>query len=123
LLHDRHPYGARFIDWPRLSPATCGHLACHGFYAATTDPERIAQIVAAVPAGQLAVRTGAVCGLVVVDVDPARGGNDSLSELVARQLVPRTLWVRIGSGGAHLYCRHPAVRSAHARCPTEAGST
>ncbi|WP_432882581.1 bifunctional DNA primase/polymerase [Kribbella sp. CA-245084] len=88
-------------------PASCGHLTCHGFYAATTDPDRIAAIVTAVPPGQLAVRTGAVSGLLVVDVDPAHGGNASLDELVARQLVPRTLWVRTGSGGAHLYYRHP----------------
>ncbi|QNE19688.1 bifunctional DNA primase/polymerase [Kribbella qitaiheensis] len=88
-------------------PATCGHLTCHGFYAATTDPARIAAIVAAVPRGQLAVRTGAVSGLLVVDVDPAHGGNVSLSRMVVDQLVPRTLHVVTGSGGAHLYYRHP----------------
>ncbi|GAA1562561.1 hypothetical protein GCM10009789_14670 [Kribbella sancticallisti] len=88
-------------------PATCGHLTCHGFYAATTDPARIAAIVAAVPRGQLAVRTGAVSGLLVVDVDPAHGGDESLSGLVAAGLVPRTLRVITGSGGQHLYYRHP----------------
>ncbi|ADB29515.1 Bifunctional DNA primase/polymerase [Kribbella flavida DSM 17836] len=102
-------------------PATCGHLTCHGFYAATTDPERVAQIVAAVPDGQLAVRTGAVAGLVVVDVDPAHGGNDSLAELVTHQLVPRTLWVRTGSGGAHLYYRHPGREIASRPMPGRAG--
>src|SRR4051794_24647587 len=74
-------------------PATCGHLTCHGFYAGTTDPQRVEQTVTAVPAGQLAARTGAVSGLVVVDVDPAHGGDASLAELVTRGLVPRTLWV------------------------------
>ena len=62
-------------DTATHDPATCGHLTCHGFYAATTDPARVAAIVAAVPRGQLAVRTGAVSGLVVVDVDPAHGGD------------------------------------------------
>ncbi|MEU8223886.1 bifunctional DNA primase/polymerase [Kribbella sp. NPDC048915] len=102
-------------------PATCGHLTCHGFYAATTDPARVAQIVAAVPAGQLAVRTGGVSGLVVVDVDPAHGGNDSLAELVTHQLVPRTLWVRTGSGGVHLYYRHPGREIASRPMPGRAG--
>ncbi|WP_328999438.1 bifunctional DNA primase/polymerase [Kribbella sp. NBC_00709] len=88
-------------------PATCGHLTCHGFYAATTDPERVRLIVGAVPSGQLAVRTGAASGLVVVDVDPAHGGADSLADLVTGQLVPRTLWVVTGSFGQHLYYRHP----------------
>ena len=88
-------------------PATCGHLTCHGFYAATTDPDRVRLIVGAVPGGQLAVRTGATSGLVVVDVDPAHGGADSLADLVTGQLVPRTLWVVTGSFGQHLYYRHP----------------
>nr|WP_275402486.1 bifunctional DNA primase/polymerase [Streptomyces sp. SID13031] len=88
-------------------PASCGHLTCHGFYAATTDPNRLAAIVAAVPHGQLAVRTGAASGLLVIDVDPAHGGDRSLSALMAEGLVPRTLHVHSGSGGLHLYYRHP----------------
>ncbi|MGW1343999.1 bifunctional DNA primase/polymerase [Kribbella sp. NPDC002412] len=102
-------------------PATCGHLTCHGFYAATTDTERVAAIVAAVPGGQLAVRTGAVSGLVVIDVDPAHGGGVSLAELVAHQLVPRTLWVRTGSGGVHLYYRHPGREIPSRPMPNRAG--
>jgi hypothetical protein len=102
-------------------PATCGHLTCHGFYAATTDPERVAAIVAAVPAGQLAVRTGAVAGLVVIDVDPAHGGGVSLAELVTHELVPRTLWVRTGSGGVHLYYRHPGREIGSRPMPGRAG--
>ncbi|MET9310762.1 bifunctional DNA primase/polymerase [Kribbella sp. NPDC003505] len=102
-------------------PATCGHLTCHGFYAATTDPERVAEIVTAVPAGQLAVRTGAVSGLVVVDVDPAHGGDASLAALMACGLVPRTLWVRTGSGGVHLYYRHPGREIPSRPMPGRAG--
>ncbi len=102
-------------------PAACGHLTCHGFYAATTDPERVAAIVAAVPRGQLAVRTGVLSGLVVVDVDPAHGGGASLAELVALELVPRTLWVRTGSGGVHLYYRHPGREIGSRPMPNRAG--
>ncbi|WBQ05047.1 bifunctional DNA primase/polymerase [Kribbella sp. CA-293567] len=88
-------------------PATCGHLTCHGFYAATTEPARIAALVAAVPYGQLAVRTGAVSDLLVVDVDPAHGGTTSMTHLMVEGLLPRTLRVVTGSGGQHLYYRHP----------------
>jgi hypothetical protein len=102
-------------------PASCGHLTCHGFYAASTDPARVAAIVAAVPRGQLAVRTGAVSGLLVVDVDPDHGGSDSLGDLVALELVPRTLWVRTGSGGAHLYYRHPGRDMPSRPMPERAG--
>lgn len=88
-------------------PATCGHLTCHGFYAATTDPQRVTAIVAAVPRGQLALRTGAASGTVVVDVDPRHGGHDSLTALIAEGLLPRTRYAVTGSDGLHLYYRHP----------------
>ncbi|MEV0325097.1 bifunctional DNA primase/polymerase [Micromonospora echinospora] len=88
-------------------PAGCDHLTCHGFYAATTDPDRVAAIIAAVPRGQLALRTGTAAGVVVVDVDPGHGGADTLTQLVADGLTPPTAWVRTGSGGLHLYYRHP----------------
>ncbi|GAA1566813.1 hypothetical protein GCM10009789_20380 [Kribbella sancticallisti] len=102
-------------------PATCGHLTCHGFYAATTNPARITRIVAAVPRGQLAVRTGAASGLLVVDVDPAHGGDHSLSDLMAERLVPRTLHVHTGSGGLHLYYRHPGHHIASRPMPGRPG--
>ncbi|MEV6891393.1 bifunctional DNA primase/polymerase [Kribbella sp. NPDC051137] len=105
----------------RHDPATCGHLTCHGFYAASTDPARVAAIVAAVPRGQLAVRTGAVSGLLVVDVDPAHGGDHSLSDLLAERLVPRTLHVHTGSGGLHLYYRHPGHHIASRPMPNRPG--
>lgn len=103
------------------NPATCGHLTCHGFYAATTDPDRLAAIIAAVPGGQLAVRTGAVSGLVGVDVDPAHGGVGSLHALMADQLVPRTMHVVTGSGGLHLYYRHPCQHIASRPMPNRPG--
>ncbi|MFC6158903.1 bifunctional DNA primase/polymerase [Kribbella jiaozuonensis] len=102
-------------------PATCGHLTCHGFYAATTNADRLAAIIAAVPGGQLAIRTGTVSGLVGVDVDPAHGGGHSLSALMADQLVPRTLHVHTGSGGLHLYYRHPGQHIASRPMPNRPG--
>ncbi|WP_425413360.1 bifunctional DNA primase/polymerase [Micromonospora pallida] len=85
----------------------CPCLTCHGFYAATTDPDRVAAIVDAVPAGQLALRTGAASGTVVVDVDPAHGGRDTMNALIERGLLPPTAYVATGSNGLHLYYRHP----------------
>ncbi|AEB44209.1 bifunctional DNA primase/polymerase [Micromonospora maris AB-18-032] len=99
---------------PDCATTTAGHdreacpcLTCHGFYAATTDPDRAAAIVRAVPTGQLALRTGAASGVVVVDVDPAHGGRDSMNALIADGLLPPTAYVVTGSGGLHLYYRHP----------------
>ncbi|MFI6819778.1 bifunctional DNA primase/polymerase [Micromonospora sp. NPDC050187] len=85
----------------------CPCLTCHGFYAATTDPDRIAAIVNAVPTGQLALRTGAASDTVVVDVDPAHGGRDTMNDLIGRGWLPPTAYVATGSGGLHLYYQHP----------------
>jgi Bifunctional DNA primase/polymerase, N-terminal/YspA, cpYpsA-related SLOG family len=82
-------------------PAGCGCLTCHGFHAATTDPARLAAMLAAVPRGLLAVRTGTVSGLAVVDVDPRNGGQ------VDPALMTPTAAVATGGGGWHLYYRHP----------------
>jgi hypothetical protein len=79
----------------------CECLTCHGFYAATTDPARIAAMLATVPGGLLAIRTGIRAGLVVVDIDPDHGGR------VDRALMAATYTVATGSGGWHLYYAHP----------------
>lgn len=82
-------------------PQACPCLTCHGFYAATTDPDRIAAMVAAIPRGLLAIRTGTASGIVVVDIDPRNGGK------VLPDLMPPTRCVGTGDGGWHLYYRHP----------------
>ncbi len=82
-------------------PAGCPCLTCHGFYAATLDPARAAAMLAAVPRGLLAIRTGAAAGLVVVDIDPAHGGQ------LDPVLMTPTGAVASGGGGWHLYYAHP----------------
>jgi bifunctional DNA primase/polymerase-like protein len=84
---------------------TCAHLTCHGHLAATTDPERLRAMHRG--GRMLGLRTGAVSGLVVVDVDPRNGGRQSWARLAAVGLLPRTAWVATGSDGAHFYYRHP----------------
>ncbi|GBD43351.1 hypothetical protein HRbin40_00824 [bacterium HR40] len=56
----------------------------------------------------LAIVTGAVSDLVVLDVDPAHGGADSLKALERRYgRLPHTVEVLTGGGGRHLWFRHP----------------
>ncbi|MEU0557433.1 bifunctional DNA primase/polymerase [Dactylosporangium sp. NPDC006015] len=81
----------------------CPCMFCHGLYAATLDPQRVTAMVAAQPDGLLAIRTGAVAGLVVVDIDPGHGGA------LDPALMPETACVVTGSGGWHLYYRHPGT--------------
>jgi Bifunctional DNA primase/polymerase, N-terminal len=91
---------------PNHNAEACGCLTCHGFYAATTDPARIAAIHAAIPGGLLAIRTGTVADLAVIDIDPRNGGR------LDPDLMPPTRCVATGSGGWHLYYRHPGGRLA-----------
>ena len=96
---------------PGHDPAGCGCLTCHGFYAATTSPARLAAMLARVPGGLLAIRTGTVSGLVVVDIDPRNGGQ------LDHALMTPTATVATGGGGWHLYYRHPGTPTT----PTLAG--
>lgn len=86
-------------------PTTCGHLTCHGVYAATLDPDRFQAIREAIPGGLLAIRTGQISRLVIVDIDPRHGGAPDLA------LMPPTATVRSGGGGWHLYYQHPGIRT------------
>lgn len=93
----------------------CACLTCHGFYAASLDPDRVAAALDRIPGGLLAVRTGAPSGLVVVDIDPRHGGR------LDPALMPPTLAVATGGGGWHLYFRHPGTPVLSRALPGRAG--
>jgi hypothetical protein len=60
------------------------------------------------PDANLGIVTGAVSGLVVLDVDPKHGGDDSLAALErAHGRLPETCEALTGGGGRHLYFAHP----------------
>jgi hypothetical protein len=60
------------------------------------------------PDANVAIRTGAVSGLVVLDVDPDHGGDQSLERVLDRfGPLPDGRLVRTGSGGRHFYFAHP----------------
>jgi hypothetical protein len=56
----------------------------------------------------IAVVTGVVSGLVVLDLDPPHGGDASLQELERKHgPIVETVEARTGGGGRHLYFAHP----------------
>jgi hypothetical protein len=56
--------------------------------------------------------------LLVLDVDPRNGGDQSLSELLNRYgQLPSTLTQRTGSGGTHYIFRHQTGVGSRANCP------
>lgn len=74
--------------------------------AATADDVR--EWFARWPNAGVGVVTGAVSGLVVLDVDPRHGGDDSLAALEhAHGPLPETVEAVSGGGGRHLYFAHP----------------
>lgn len=60
------------------------------------------------PDANIAVVTGAISGLVVIDIDPRHGGEASLQNLEGEiGQIPSTIEARTGGGGRHLYFAHP----------------
>jgi len=60
------------------------------------------------PEANVAIVTGSLSGLIVIDVDPRHGGDQSLAALEERHgALPRTLEAETGGGGRHLYFAHP----------------
>jgi putative DNA primase/helicase len=97
---------------------TCGRTACsnpakhprtsRGFKDASTDREVVDRWWVQWPQANLGVRTGAVSGLLVVDVDAEAGGEQSLMQLEQTHgTLPATVAVLTGGGGKHLFFRHP----------------
>lgn len=86
-----------------------GRLVSHGVHDATADRSKIQRWLSAYPDANWALATGATRGehfLVVVDVDPRNGGDESLAELEAKHgVLPETPRVLTGGGGTHYYFR------------------
>ena len=60
------------------------------------------------PEAGIGVVTGAISGLVVVDIDARHGGDEALKQLEREHgPMPATVECRTGGGGRHLYFAHP----------------
>ena len=60
------------------------------------------------PDANIAIVTGVVSGLVVLDIDPRQGADAALQELVRLHgPMTQTVEARTGGGGCHLYFDHP----------------
>lgn len=91
-------------------------LTPHGFKDASSDPETIRGWYSEWPSAGVAIPTGPENDLLVLDVDPRHGGEESLAELVAKNgPLPEGPVVATGGGGSHRYFRWPggAVPTVH----------
>lgn len=89
--------------WPALPIAPAGKrpLTPHGALDATTDLDVIGGWYRRWPTAGVGIATD---GLLVLDVDPRNGGNDTLERLVHELgALPATVTCDTGGGGLHLY--------------------
>ncbi|MBI6630361.1 bifunctional DNA primase/polymerase [Pontibaca salina] len=99
---------------------TCGNPTCSsagkhpmiagGFKAASTDPDTIQQWWTDWPNANVAIATGSISNLFVLDVDigEEKQGEAALERLEAEiGPLPRDAVVQTGSGGYHIYMQMP----------------
>lgn len=88
--------------------APLGTLVPHGLLNATTNPDILQQWWAAEPQANIGIRTGAISGLLVLDIDPRNGGDQSLAGWEEQHgTLPETVEAFTGGGGRHLIFAHP----------------
>lgn len=77
---------------------------------ATTDQAIIKSWWHKTPDANVGIATGARSGIVVLDVDPRHGGDESLLALTSENgKLPDTVESMTGSGGRHIIFAHPGV--------------
>lgn len=79
------------------------HVGWKNFQKQPPTREQIASWDAYFASGGIGLITGEKYGIVVVDIDPRNGGNESLPGLH----LPQTMIVKTGGGGFHYYYRWP----------------
>jgi hypothetical protein len=82
-----------------------GRYAPHGLKDATRDKAVICSWFSDGQLVNIGIRTGPESGILVLDVDPRHGGDESLKGLGT---LPDTATVETGGGGWHRYFKYPA---------------
>ncbi|MBP2642504.1 MAG: hypothetical protein H6Q67_391 [Firmicutes bacterium] len=114
LNHARRGWRIIPISWPALNVPWCSAPGKQPLIKgwpneATTDEARIRRWLKKWPSANIGIKTGEESGLVVLDVDPKNGGNESLQELIDDYSpLPDTVEVLTGGGGRHIYFKYPA---------------
>lgn len=93
---------------------SCDHPGKHpmfvgGCHSATTDEATIQTWVDLNSSANWGIATGQASGLLVLDIDPRHGGDESLDELVRLHGdLPKTPTVKTGGGGRQFYFWYPS---------------
>ena len=123
MMNHASSYAARGLHvfplhWPRDGVCSCGRPDCsspakhpltpNGLRDATINTDRIRDWWTRWPDANIGIVTGQVSGIVVVDVDPDKGGLESWAELQDIHGRIDTLTSLTGGGGMHLWFQAPA---------------
>jgi hypothetical protein len=88
---------------PRFNPTDLGH----GARSASNLEGLISKWWSQWPDANIGIATGAISGIVVIDIDPRNGGDVAFQELQDRLgRLPDTVEVQTGGGGRHLYFQY-----------------
>ena len=99
--------GREDCDKPAKHPCWKRDLIEHGFKDASTDAAMIRRYWKRWPDANIGLATGQASGIIVVDVDPRNGGNETWAELLDINGQVKTLESVTGGGGTHAYFRAP----------------
>jgi hypothetical protein len=87
-----------------------GKLVPHGLLDATLDEKHVKEWWRDMPYANIGVPTGLASGLVVLDVDVGKTGDESLWDLQERfEQLPATVMALTGGGGFHYLFLHPGA--------------
>lgn len=85
-----------------------------GHTEASVDEQQIRRWWQAHPAANIGIRTGSESALLVLDVDPRHGGNESLDEiLLSNGQIEECPESHTGSGGRHFLFKHPGWKTGN----------
>ncbi|SEU38706.1 bifunctional DNA primase/polymerase [Nonomuraea wenchangensis] len=88
------------------SMESCSCLRCHGVFSATADRKLVREMFRGIPRPILNIRTGAVSGLVAIEIT-SPVGVQTAARLDRAGLLPNTVTARTGGGGGYLIYKHP----------------
>ena len=92
----------------------------NGLKDATTDEALIREYWGSCADANIAIATGRASGLLVIDIDPRHGGDESLEELnrLCGGALPHTVESLTGGGGRHVFFQQP---DQEIHCSTNVG--
>lgn len=96
------------LDCRNSAKHPIANLVPSGLKAASSDPAVVKGWFSGFTQSNVGIATGAISGIIVLDIDPRHGGDKSLRKLEAKHGdIPATLRWKTGGGGEHILFRYP----------------